>query len=67
MLRNRSDHYHNNDTSSDFYKQVLYILTLYQIVYEGLLVVIPGWETEEEEFAGGDYKTTIEGLYISQW
>ena len=47
----------------DFYKQVLYILILYQRVYEELLVVIPGWETEEEEFAGGDYTTTIEGLH----
>lgn len=49
----------------DFYKQVLYILMLYQRVYEELLVVpvIPGWKTEEEEFAGGDYTTTIEGLH----
>ena len=36
---------------------------LYQRVHEELLVVIPGWETEEEEFAGGDYTTTIEWLH----
>ena len=53
----------SHDMSCDYYKQVLYILMLYQRVYEELLVVIPGWETEEEEFAGGDYTTTIEGLH----
>ena len=52
------------DTSCDFYKQVLDILTLYQRVYEELLAVpvIPGWKTEKEKFAGGDYTTTIEGF-----
>ena len=29
---------------------------------KNVLVVISGWEAEEEEFASGDYRTTIEGL-----
>ena len=35
-----------------------YSITTFNLLPTGLLVVIPGWETEEEEFAGGDYTTT---------
>uniref|UniRef100_A0A1X7TAW7 Proline--tRNA ligase n=1 Tax=Amphimedon queenslandica TaxID=400682 RepID=A0A1X7TAW7_AMPQE len=51
-------------TKAEAEKEVLDILTLYQRVYEELLAVpvIPGWKTEKEKFAGGDYTTTVEGF-----
>lgn len=47
-----------------FYCQVLAILDLYRQVYEDLLAipVVPGYKTEKEKFAGGDYTTTVEAF-----
>ncbi|KAL4398992.1 aminoacyl-tRNA ligase [Malassezia pachydermatis] len=44
-------------------EEVLYILKLYQRVYEELLAlpVVPGVKSEKEKFAGGLYTTTVEG------
>jgi len=45
---------------------VLYILGLYEYIYENLLAipVVKGRKTVKEKFAGGDYTTTIEA-YIA--
>ena len=43
---------------------MLAILDLYRQVYEDLLAipVVPGYKTEKEKFAGGDYTTTVEAF-----
>jgi len=45
---------------------VLYILDLYEYIYEKLLAipVVKGRKTLKEKFAGGDYTTTVEA-YIA--
>ena len=53
-------HAHKEDADAE----VRTILRLYQRVYEDMLAVpvIPGWKSENEKFAGGDYTTTVEAF-----